>query len=133
MGTAPKIFTRMCTSVDGCVSTPDGRPIQLSFPDWDAEALGFYEFQSRCDAVLMGRTTFAPALGAPSWPWGDLRVYVLGSRRPDGSPDRVVVDADPVRLLERLRAESTGGDVHLVGGRARSRRFGGLARLTSSG
>ena len=54
--------------------------------------------------------------GRPHWPWGDLDVYVVGSARPAGTPDRVVVDDDPVRLLERLRTENRGGDVHLVGG-----------------
>jgi dihydrofolate reductase len=106
----------MCTSLDGCVSTPDGLPIQLAFPGWDAGALGFYELQERCDAVLTGRTTFEPALGAPFWPWGELAVYVLGSHRPTGSPDQVVFDDDPVRLLKRMRSDSRGGDVHLVGG-----------------
>jgi dihydrofolate reductase len=110
------MFTRLCTSLDGCVSTADGWPIQLAFPGWDADALGFYEMQKRCDAVLMGRTTFEPALAAPHWPWSDLDVYVLGSYRPDATPERVVFDADPVRLLDRVRAASNGGDVHLVGG-----------------
>ena len=90
-----KIVTRMCTSLDGCVSTADGLPVQLAFPAWDAGALGFYELQERCDAVLMGRTTFEPALGAPHWPWGELAVYVLGSHRCAGSPDHVVFDDDP--------------------------------------
>ena len=111
-----KIVTRMCMSLDGDVSTADGFPVQLAFDAWDAGALGFYEFQSTCDAVLMGRTTFEPALAAPFWPWGDLGVYVLGSQRPQGTPDHVVVDDDPARLLERLRATSKGRDVHLVGG-----------------
>lgn len=111
-----KIVTRMCMSLDGHISTADGLPIQLAFDAWDAGALGFYEFQSGCDAVLMGRTTFEPALSAPFWPWGDLAVYVLGSERPSGSPDHVVVDDDPARLLERVREASDGGDVHLVGG-----------------
>jgi dihydrofolate reductase len=110
------ILTRMCTSLDGHVTRPDGLPVQLDFDGWDAGALGFYELQARCDAVLMGRTTFEPALGAPHWPWGDLGVFVLGSRRPDGSPDHVVVDSDPARLLERIADASTGKDVHLVGG-----------------
>ena len=111
-----KIVIRMCMSLDGHVATADGLPVQLAFDAWDAGALGFYDFQSSCDAVLMGRTTFEPALSAPFWPWGDLAVYVLGSERPTGTPDHVVVDDDPVRLLERLRDESKGGDVHLVGG-----------------
>ena len=111
-----KILTRLCTSLDGCVATADGLPIQLAFPDWDAGALGFYELQGRCDAVLMGRTTFEPALGAPFWPWGDLAVYVLGSHRSAGSPDHVVFDDDPERLVARVRSDNHGGDVHLVGG-----------------
>ncbi len=105
----------MCTSLDGRIATADGRPVQLAFPGWDAGALGFYELQARCDAVLMGRTTFEPAMSAPFWPW-DLAVYVLGSRLPPGAPENVVVEADPGRLLGRLREEDRGGDVHLVGG-----------------
>lgn len=110
------IFTRMCTSIDGFITSPEGLPVQLAFDAWDAGALGFYEVQDRCGAVLMGRTTFEPALGAPHWPWGDRPVYVLGRRRPKGTPDHVVVEADPAALLERLRAEIGDGDVHLVGG-----------------
>lgn len=64
----------------------------------------------------MGRTTFEPAVSAPFWPWGDLGVYVLGSRVPPGTPARVAVDDDPAWLLERLQTENRRGDVHLVGG-----------------
>ena len=64
-----KISSRLCTSLDGCVTNADGWPVQLAYPAWDAGQLGFYEHQARCDAVLMGRTTFEPALGAPHWPW----------------------------------------------------------------
>ncbi|HYZ78407.1 MAG TPA: dihydrofolate reductase family protein [Gaiellaceae bacterium] len=111
-----QIRTRMCMSLDGYVTRPDGWPAQLADPAWDPEAFGFRDFQARCDAVLMGRTTFEPALGADGWPWPDLDVFVLGSRRPPGSPDHVVVDSDPARLLEKVRAANRGGDVHLVGG-----------------
>ncbi len=111
-----KILTRLCSSLDGCIATADGAPIQLAYPAWDADVLGFYDLQARCDAVLMGRSTFEPALSAPHWPWKDLDVYVLGSHRPTGTPDRVVVDDDAARLLERLREANSGGDVHLVGG-----------------
>ena len=111
-----KIISRLCTSLDGCIATADGWPVQLAYSDWDADRLGYYELQSGCDAVLMGRTTFEPALSAPHWPWGDLDVFVLGGARPEGTPDGVVVDDDPARLLERVRNENRGGDVHLVGG-----------------
>jgi len=112
-----QIRTRMCISVDGYVTTPDGRPAQLADPTFvPGKSHGFAEFQKTCDAVLMGRTTFEPALSADRWPWPDLEVFVLGSQRPSGTPDQVVVDADPAGLLERLRNANRGGDVHLVGG-----------------
>jgi dihydrofolate reductase len=111
-----QIRTRMCMSADGYVTTPDGRPAQLADPGWDPDAFGFGELQASCDAVLMGRTTFEPAIGADAWPWPDLDVFVVGSRRPSGTRDDVVVDRDPARLLEKVRAANRGGDVHLVGG-----------------
>jgi dihydrofolate reductase len=94
----------------------DGWPAQLAYEGWDPVAFGFAELQSSCDAVLMGRTTFEPALGADKWPWPDLDVFVLGSIRPGGTPEHVVVDDDPSRLLEQVHEANRGGDVHLVGG-----------------
>jgi dihydrofolate reductase len=111
-----RIRTRMCISVDGYVTRPDGWPVQLADPAWSPEAYGFREFQASCEAVLMGRTTFEPALGAEEWPWGDLDVFVLGSHRPAGTPDNVVVDSDPAHLLATMGEVNRGGDVHLVGG-----------------
>jgi dihydrofolate reductase len=112
-----QIRTRMCISADGYVTTPDGRPAQLADPTFvPGKSHGFPEFQKTCEAVLMGRTTFEPALGADRWPWPNLDVFVLGSHRPSGTPDYVVSDSDPARLLERLRDANEGGDVHLVGG-----------------
>ena len=111
-----EIRTRMCTSLDGYISNAEGLPVQLSDPEWDPEAYGFVELQSKCDAVLMGITTLGPAIDADPWPWPDVDVFVLGSERPPGIPDEVVVDGDPDRLLERVREANRGGDVHLIGG-----------------
>jgi dihydrofolate reductase len=127
------IRTRMCTSLDGYVTTPDGWPTQLADPDFSPERYGFVEFQQTCDAVLMGRTTFEPALGAPSWPWGDLDVFVLGSARPAGTPDHVVIESDPARLLERVREANRGGDVHLVGGPSTIEAFRAIGALDRLG
>ena len=111
-----EIRTRMCVSLDGYVTTPDGWPVQLADPAFSAKSYGFDRFQERCDAVLMGRTTFEPAIGADRWPWPGLDVFVLASERPAGTPDDVVTDSDPARLLDRVREANRGGDVHLVGG-----------------
>lgn len=111
-----QVRTRMCTSLDGYISNADGLPVQLSDPEFDPEAYGFAELQAGCDAVLMGITTLGPAIDADPWPWSDVNVFVLGSERPPGIPDEVVVDRDPDRMLERVREANHGGDVHLIGG-----------------
>jgi hypothetical protein len=54
---------------------------------------------------------------------------VLASRRPPVTPDRVVTDGDPARLLGRLRAGNRGGDVHLVGGPRTIEAFRALGAL----
>src|SRR5512147_376714 len=129
-----QIRTRMCISADGCVTTPDGWPVQLADPAFlPGESYGFPEFQESCDAVLMGRTTFEPALGADQWPWPGLDVFVLGSQRPAGTPDDVVVDSDPGSLLEKVRATKRGGDIHLVGGPRTIETFRALRALDKLG
>jgi dihydrofolate reductase len=87
-----QIRTHIGVSVDGFVATPDGRPALLSMPDFvPGVSHGHPEFIANCRAVVMGRTTFDPAVGAPSWPWPALPVYVLTSRAlPSGLPGELV-------------------------------------------
>jgi dihydrofolate reductase len=125
-----KLRTRMCMSLDGYVTTPDGWPAQLADPGFSPQSYGFVEFQAGLDAVVMGRTTFEPALGAERWPWGDLGVFVLGSHRPEGTPEHVVVESDPAQLLDQLRS---AGNVHLVGGPRTIETFRKLGALDELG
>jgi dihydrofolate reductase len=128
-----EIRTRMSISLDGNVTTPDGWPVQLADPSFTPEAYGFAEFQERCEAVLMGRTTFEPALGADRWPWPGLDVFVLGSHRPENTPEDVVVDSDPARLLDQIRERNSGRDVHLVGGPRTIEAFRAIGALDKLG
>ena len=128
-----KIRTRLCVSLDGFVTTPEGWPAQLADPSFSPESYGFYAIQETCDAVLMGRSTFEPAIGADPWPWGDLDVFVLGSRRPADTPEHVVVDPDPEGLLAQIRETNEGGDVHLVGGPSTIEAFRAIAALDKLG
>jgi dihydrofolate reductase len=124
----------MCMSLDGYVTTADGRPVQLADPSFvPGKSHGFPEFQKSCEAVLMGRTTFEPALGADRWPWPDLDVFVIASERPAGTPDDVVTDSDPQRLLEQIRSANKGRDVHLVGGPRTIETFRALGALDKLG
>ena len=129
-----RIRTRMCTSLDGCISNADGMPVQVSDPEWDPEAFGFVELQAACDAVLMGHTTLMPALeAAQQWPWPDVDVFVLSSERPAETPDDVVIESDPERLLERVREANRGGDVHLIGGPTTIETYWGLGAIDEFG
>jgi dihydrofolate reductase len=112
-----QIRSRLGMSADGYVTTPDGWPAQLADPAFrPGESHGIREFLENVEAALMGRVTFEPAIGAERWPWPSLDVHVLCSERPAGTPDEVVTDSDPARLLETVRGRNGGGDVHLIGG-----------------
>ncbi|HEY3726671.1 MAG TPA: dihydrofolate reductase family protein [Solirubrobacteraceae bacterium] len=125
-----QIRSRLSMSADGYVTTPDGWPAQLADPAFVAgQSHGIREFLDGCEAALMGRTTFEPAVGADRWPWPNLNVFVLGSQRPPGTPDDVVTDSDPVRLLEKVRAANSGGFVHLIGGPTTIETFRALGAL----
>jgi len=125
-----RIRARTSMSADGYVTTPGGWPALTADPSFESgRSHGYPEFLAGCEAALMGRTTFEPALTNSRWPWPDLDVFVLGSARPPGTPDHVVVDSDPVRLLERIRAANRGRDVHLVGGPRTIETFRALGAL----
>jgi dihydrofolate reductase len=129
------IRSRMGVSADGFVGTPDGVPALALMPGFvPGVSHGYPEFIEDCDAVVMGRNTFLPALGAPSWPWPGLQVFVLTSRPlPPDTPADVIAGGDgPAALAERLRTRGSDGDVHLVGGPRTIRAFhevGALDRL----
>jgi dihydrofolate reductase len=125
-----KIRARMSMSADGYVTTPGGWPALTADPAFvSGESHGFPEFIKGCEAALMGRTTFEPALTNNRWPWPNLNVFMLGSQRPAGTPDHVVSDSDPARLLDKLRAANQGGDVHLIGGPRTLETFRALGAL----
>jgi dihydrofolate reductase len=113
-----EIKTRFSISADGYVTTPDGWPSLIADPSFvSGNSHGFAEFQTTCEAVLMGHKTFVPALSNDRWPWPDLQVFVLGHNVPtEGAPVPIVTDSDPTALLEKVRTANKGRDVHLVGG-----------------
>jgi hypothetical protein len=89
-----QILARLCMSADGYVTTPNGWPPQVLDTVHGPGSQGIAEFLRTVEAAVMGRTTFEPALSNDRWPWPGLRVFVLGSHRPAGTPDDVTVDSD---------------------------------------
>lgn len=124
-----QILARLAMTADGYVSLPNGWAPQVVDPAHGHGSHGMIEFLQTCEAALMGRTTFEPALTNDFWPWPDLQVFVLSSHRPAGTPEDVTVDSDPARLLAAMRAANRGGDVHLVGGPRTIETFRALGAL----
>ena len=127
-----KIRSRTFVSLDGYVTTPDGWPVQMALGTFSPhESHGYGEFTAASGAAVMGRTTFLPALGAPSWPWPTLQVFVLTSQPlpPETPADVVVSQGGPAGLLEQMRAANFDGDVHLVGGPQTIKAFADIGAL----
>jgi dihydrofolate reductase len=128
-----QIKTHLGISLDGYISSADGLPALLAMPGFEpSRSHGYPEFIGGCSAVVMGRSTFVPALGAPSWPWRGLDVFVLTSRPlPDGTPSHVTAAAHPAELVDLMRAGDRSGDVHLVGGAHTLQAFLDIGAVTS--
>lgn len=91
------IRPRFSISADGYVTTLSGWPALIADPAFvPVKSHGWTEFQARCEAVLMGRKTFEPALGADRWPWPNLDVLVLGSDVPTDDA-QIPIEADSDR------------------------------------
>ena len=121
-------------SLDGFSADSSGLPVIRKMGIDPAASYGHPEFFAQCDAVVVGRTTFEPALDAPRWPWPGKRVYVLTSR-PVPSVAGTDVESCPggaAEVVDRLRASGFSGDVHLLGGPGTIRQFyelGAIDRL----
>jgi dihydrofolate reductase len=112
-----RIRTNFFVTLDGRVSGPDGRPVQLLLPGFTgADSYGLPEFLATTEAVVMGRATFLPALGAPQWPWKQPVFVLTSSALPDETPSGVTAAATAAELVESMEAAGIDGDVHLVGG-----------------
>jgi len=128
-----RIRTNFFVTTDGFVSGPDGRPVQLLLPGFTgANSYGLPEFLANCEAVVMGRTTFLPALNAPRWPWTQPVFVLTSGPLPDGTPDDVTAASTATELLELMESAGVTGDVHLVGGPSTMdafREIGALAEI----
>ena len=119
-----RIRPNFFVSLDGYVASPDGRPVQLLLETFKgADSHGLPDFLSTVEAVVMGRTTFLPALGAPQWPWRQPVFVLTSSALPEETPDEVTAAPTPAALIERMQEAGITGDVHLVGGPSTMRAF----------
>jgi dihydrofolate reductase len=104
----------MAMSLDGFAALSDGNVDWLA--DYPATDLGFAEFLSGIDLLLMGRATYEQALGFGEWPYPAKRTFVLTSGELKGLPDRVEVWRDTLPALMDAVIAPAAGDCWLVGG-----------------
>jgi dihydrofolate reductase len=109
---AIRVHTSM--TLDGFSADTNGWPVLLHMPDFvPGVSYGHEEFFAQCTAVIMGRRTYEPALGAPDWPWPGKKVFVLTSGSVEVPTDQdVTVCAGVDEVLAALPA----GDAQLLGG-----------------
>jgi dihydrofolate reductase len=128
------IRTYTFVTLDGYVSTPDGRPVQLLLPGFPGRsAYGLPEFLATCEAVVMGRTTFLPALAASEWPWTQPVFVLTSSPLPEGTPDDVTTARTADELMDGMKTAGITGDVHLVGGPSTVEAFRQIGALAEVG
>ena len=90
-------------SADGYVTTPDGWPALIADPAFvsgqSTASLSSRQLRGRAD----GPHDLRAAIAADRWPWPnlDVRARLAPAER---HPDEVVVESDPQRLLEQVRA-----------------------------
>lgn len=107
-----KCSVYVATSLDGFISRTDGSIDWLN--DFNAiipegEDLGYAEFISGMDALVIGRNTFEQVLTFGDWPYGDKPVTVFSRQMkslPGGLPDTVSLSGEePEKLGKRLSAK----------------------------
>jgi dihydrofolate reductase len=106
-----KCSVYVATSLDGFISRRDGEIDWLNHFNAlvpEGEDLGYAQFMSGVDALVMGRNTFEQVLTFGAWPYGDKPVVVFSRQLktlPGDMPDTVSLSADePKKLVEGLSA-----------------------------
>ncbi|MBT3362577.1 MAG: dihydrofolate reductase [Chloroflexi bacterium] len=110
----------IATSLDGYIATSDGGLDWLNqIPNPQKSDFGYAEFNSRIDAIVMGRITFEKVLTFGIWPY-DKPVFILSTTLTE-LPDTMVgkaeiVNGDLHELIKRLKKRGYN-NLYIDGGR----------------
>lgn len=100
----------IATSLDGYIAREDGSIDWLPDPDTDekgnGEDYGYQDFMSKIDAIVMGRHTFDLVLSFDQWPYGDMPIFVLSTRKVK-IPDKIKrsvkhISGDPGEITQKI-------------------------------
>lgn len=104
-------------SLDGYIARKDGSIDWLSGHEDVEEDIGYEEFLSNIDTVIMGRTTYEQIiheLSADVWPYENQKSYVITSKSQPTS-EHVTFVKDIEELIHKLQKEA-GKGIWIVGG-----------------
>jgi len=108
------------TSLDGYISAPDGGLEWLSYvPIPEGNDLGFSEFMSRVDAVVMGRKTFEVVLGfGGGWhyPKPGIVLSTTLTSVPEGFVDHIQIASGTPSEIVQLAKEQGFENLYVDGG-----------------
>jgi dihydrofolate reductase len=105
----------VAASLDGYIADPNGEY------DWIPlePAIDFGALFRNVDTVLLGRHSYELVLRDPAaatWPAGARVIVFSRTLRQSDHPDVTVTAEPPERVVARLRAESSDGEIWLYGG-----------------
>lgn len=112
-----KVVLNLAVSLDGYISRENGSVDWLNNLETGDSDLGFQEFLSRCDTILMGRKSFEDTLelSKGEWIFKDLNTFVFTSRKIKDKRNINFVSDDPLEIVSTIRKQR-GKDIWLFGG-----------------
>lgn len=121
-----QITLYIASSLDGNISRKDGDISWLEAYQQvqEGQDYGYSEFLRTIDIIVMGSKTYEQILNFGSWPYGDIKTYVLTKRefQIPGEANVILAGDSLEDLIPRLRDESQIG-IWLAGGAAIARSF----------
>jgi len=111
------IVLNLAVSMDGFIARENGSVDWLDDLDTDGNDLGFQDFLSGCDTILMGRVSYEETLklGKGDWPFKNHKTYVFTSKQRKNEKGIFFVNDNPINLIKEL-GNGEGKNIWLFGG-----------------
>lgn len=113
-------YVYLATSLDGYIADKDGGLNWLmEVPMPEDDDLGFSDFLSKVDALVMGRNTYEMVLSFGQWPY-DIPIYVLSntlqSLDPNFTNKATLIKGTPSEIIKHL-AQKGHNNLYIDGGK----------------
>lgn len=112
-----KIILNLAVSLDGYIARTNGSVDWLDNLDTNGYDLGFQDFLSGCDTILMGRSSYEETLklGNGEWPFKEQTTFVFTSKQYPNQEKIIFANQEAIQLIKNLQNKS-GKNIWLFGG-----------------